>query len=347
MQYFSPLEYIKLDIANQLGLDKEQFEDRLAWVNTNEHQLESFEDQADDKYRYAAAVMAYREIQAGKPTGHRVGFDACSSGPSIMSALMRDIIGAENTSLVGSKRNDLYQIVTETMKEYLPVGHPIEYKRKDIKGVLMPFFYGSWLKPIELFGENTPEYKAFMEAQAKVCPGAAYLMPILRNSWNAYAKEHSWNLPDGFVARVKVTQIKEKVIEVDELDHLKFTHQYLVNEGTEEGVANIANPIQSIDAFIVREMTRRCNYDQVQFLRVLALLKKRSSKRHLNGVELDSIQKIWRDQKMISLVDLETLEWDDIKTFDFDYCNQLINIVERCLERPSFPVVTVHKSLWT
>ena len=54
MQYFSPLEYIKIDISNQFGLDKKQFEDRLAWVNTNEHQLESFEDQADDKYRYAA-----------------------------------------------------------------------------------------------------------------------------------------------------------------------------------------------------------------------------------------------------------------------------------------------------
>ena len=101
------------------------------------------------------------------------------------------------------------------------------------------------------------------------------------------------------------------------------------------------NPIQSIDGFIVREMTRRCNYDQVQFMRVLELLKKRSSQRKLTKVKLDSIQKIWKDQKMVSLVDLEELEWNDIHTFDFEYCDQLIAIVERCLERPSFPVVTI------
>ena len=58
--------------------------------------------------------------------------------PQIMSALLRDLTGAENTSLIGSKRNDLYQVVTETIKEYLPVGHPMEYERKDVKGVLMP-----------------------------------------------------------------------------------------------------------------------------------------------------------------------------------------------------------------
>ena len=80
MQFFTPLQYIQIDIANQFGLDKEQFEDRIAWVVANEADLESLESEADDLYRYGAAVMAYREVQAGKPTGHRVCFDACSSG---------------------------------------------------------------------------------------------------------------------------------------------------------------------------------------------------------------------------------------------------------------------------
>lgn len=238
MQFFTPLQYIQIDIANQFGLDKEQFEDRIAWVVANEADLESLESEADDLYRYGAAVMAYREVQAGKPTGHRVGFDACSSGPQIMSCVMRDIVGAENTSLVGKKRNDLYQMVTSVMNKQLT--EAVVYERSDVKKALMPFYYGSWLKPIELFGKDTPEYKAFMQAQAEVCPGAAYIMPILKNSWNAYAKEHSWTLPDGFVARVKVLDTEKKTIEVDELDHLKFTYQYNVNKGKEEGVANIA-----------------------------------------------------------------------------------------------------------
>lgn len=82
MQWFTPLEYLQIDIANQFGLDKQPFEDRIAWVEANENNLEDLEPQAKKKtrYRYAVAVMAYREVQAGKPTGHRVGFDACSSG---------------------------------------------------------------------------------------------------------------------------------------------------------------------------------------------------------------------------------------------------------------------------
>ena len=340
MQFFTPLQYIQIDIANQYGLDKEQFEDRLAWVINHEKDLETLETESDDLYRYAAAVMAYREVQAGKPTGHRVGFDACSSGPQIMSCVMRDMVGAENTSLVGKKRNDPYKQVTTVMNSQLT--ETVNYDRKTIKGVLMPCYYGSLAKPIELFGKDTPEHKAFMNAKAEICPGAEYLMPILRNSWNAYAKEHSWVLPDGFVARVKVLQTKEKIIEVDELDHLKLTYQYKVNEGVEKGIANIANPIQSIDGYIVRELTRRCNYDKFQFSKVLTLLKKRAAQYRLNRVELDSIQKIWRAQKIISLVDLEELHWGNIKTFDFNYCNQLIAIVKRCLERPSFPVVTIH-----
>lgn len=346
MQWFSPIQYIQIDIANQFGLDKKPFEERIAWVKANETNLETLESEAKKKtrYRYVAAVMAYREVQAGDPTGHRVGLDACSSGPQIMSALMRDPIGAANTSLIGKTLNDVYLKATELMNKFLNTCKV--YDRGEIKDVLMPGYYGSKQKPIDAFGEDTPEYKAFIEAQAKVCPGAAYLMPILRNSWNAYADEHCWNLPDGFEARVKVTEVLEKDIEVDELDHLKFNYQYTEIQGTEEGVANIANPIQSIDGYIVRELTRRCYYDETQFKRVLALLVKRANQRHLNGVELDSIQKIWKDQNIVSLVDLEELQWDDIETFDFNYCDQLINIVRRCLKRPSFPVVSIHKSLW-
>ena len=53
-----------------------------------------------------------------------------------MSALMRDIIGAENTSLIGKKRNDLYTKATDTMNAIL--GLAKVYERKDIKYVLMP-----------------------------------------------------------------------------------------------------------------------------------------------------------------------------------------------------------------
>lgn len=45
---------------------------------------------------------------------------------------------------------------------------------------------------------------------------------------------------------------------------------------------------------------------------------------------------------MVSLVDLEELYWRDVCNLDLTYSNQLIKIIERCLARPSFPVITVH-----
>jgi len=136
MKEYTPLEYIKIDIANQFGLDKEQFETRIDWVDANDIDLESKVKKADDRFRYAAAVMALREVQAGKPTGHLVGLDACASGPQIMSAFMCDKIGAKNTGLIGSQRMDIYTETTKTMNNLLP--NNIAFDRKIVKQALMP-----------------------------------------------------------------------------------------------------------------------------------------------------------------------------------------------------------------
>lgn len=138
MKFFRPIDYLKIDLANQYGhgIDKQSFEDRIAWADTNEKNLEALEAEAEDRYRYASARLAYRDVQAGKTTGHLVGLDASSSGPQIMSALMRDIVGAENTSLTGKSCNDLYQITTNVMNSLLTT--EVSYDRKTVKYALMP-----------------------------------------------------------------------------------------------------------------------------------------------------------------------------------------------------------------
>jgi hypothetical protein len=82
MQKFTGGQYLKIDISNQFGWDKESYATRLAWVDEHEAELEELVDEADPKhqFQYLAAVMAYRDAQQGIPTGHLVGFDACASG---------------------------------------------------------------------------------------------------------------------------------------------------------------------------------------------------------------------------------------------------------------------------
>lgn len=229
-----------IDTANQFGLDKLVFEERIQWVKDHMDTLEDHVDSADNKYLFKKAVMAIRKAQQKVPTGHLVGFDATCSGIQVMSALTGCKAGAEATGLVNPNvRADAYTTVTEIMNGILG-GVGLSVERKKAKTALMTVMYGSKAEPIKLFGEDTVELKAFYEAAVQVAPGAWELLQELIESWRSGAAYHAWQLPDGFEAKVKVMQAKETRIEVDELDGASFTYQYYVNEGTTKGLSNAA-----------------------------------------------------------------------------------------------------------
>ncbi len=264
MQKFTGFQYLLIDAANAWGLDKLLFEERIEWAMTNLKTLEMLAPSADSKPLYLKAVMAIRKAMAGQPTGHLVGFDACCSGIQVMSALTGCVAGATNTGLVDPNvRADAYTKTTEVMNGLLLEAgiEEVKVSRGDAKDALMTSFYGSKAKPKEIFGEYTPELNAFYNAAQIVAPGAWKLLQELLGSWQPYALKHVWKLPDGFDAVVKVIEKKEVRIEVDELDHATFTYEFNVNEGTKSGLSNVANVVHSVDAYVLRSMHRRCNYD--------------------------------------------------------------------------------------
>lgn len=135
MQIFTGLEYIKIDIANHFGLDKELFEDRIAWVDQNIDQLESKMDEADEPILFIKATMALRDAQNGTASGHLVGFDACSSGLQIMACLIGCETTANNTGLIDpTHRADMYATCTKVMNGLLEaVGITVSPARKAVK----------------------------------------------------------------------------------------------------------------------------------------------------------------------------------------------------------------------
>lgn len=79
-QTFTGRQYLMIDVANNWGLDKEDWDVRLQWFQDNEPHLESLLNQADEPAPYFASVKAYRDVQKGLPIGYTVGLDATSSG---------------------------------------------------------------------------------------------------------------------------------------------------------------------------------------------------------------------------------------------------------------------------
>lgn len=136
MKCFSGTQYLMIDAATQFGLSKSTFEERIEWTKTNLNNLESLLPLAKDKPLYLKAVNAIRDTQAGKPTGHMVGLDSCSSGIQIMSAVMGCKTGAINTGLVNPDvMPDAYTTCTDIMKANL--GFMDDVSRDDAKAAIM------------------------------------------------------------------------------------------------------------------------------------------------------------------------------------------------------------------
>lgn len=350
MTPFTGFEYLCIDAANQYGLDKALFPARIQWVMDNFADLESIEGDKKNLPLYKKAVMAIRNAQAGREIGHLVGFDACNSGAQIMSALTGCIAGAKATNLINTGlRRDGYTDVTSAASEVLGEGMVIA--REQIKNAQMTHLYGSKKEPRDLFGEDSDELAAFYQANWIVFPGANELLSDLLSLWQSGALSHDWILPDNFHAHVKVMQMVETRIEVDELDHATCTYEYAVNEGKDRDVKTAANVIHSIDAYVLRTMQRRCGYDEVTTVRALSALQEAQHDRAF-GIPERTVYEITKPHhvymerfeasRMVDSVILPYLDFDSIRDLSDLHIEKLIGLCQRMLTHKPFDIITVH-----
>lgn len=349
MTTYTGYEYLLIDAASQFGLDKLTFEDRIQWTNDNLTVLESMADEAETKPLYLKAVMAIRKAQQGLPSGHLVGVDGCCSGIQVMSVLTGCEAGAKATGLVDPDvRADAYAACTEAMNVIL--GGGLEVSRSDAKQALMTSFYGSKAQPKTLFGEDTPELDAFYQAAQTIAPGAWELLQDLLASWQPYALQHEWVLPDGFDARIKVLKKVEARIEVDELDHATFTYEFYENQGSKSGLSNAANLTHSVDAYILRCMHRRCNYDREVFEQAAAWIEIEMLERHLGmprSVERPAGKAGYYVDQFIrstvaDVVIVPHLNQENLQQLSQKHLESLATMVNNMLQYKPFELVTIH-----
>jgi len=267
LQQFTPVQYVKIDIANNFGLDKLTWDQRLEWFEQNKHQLRALLPKAENMAQFYAGIEAWENMQKGLPIGFTVSLDATSSGIQILSVLTGDKSAAQISNVLDTgKRGNAYRTVYERMTK--KVGDEAKLPYAPVKSAVMTSYYGSEKVPREVFGEG-PLLQAFHETMEELTPAAWELNKALLERWDPEAEKYSWVMPDRFHVHIKV---KDEIEE--DITFMGTTHtiQRKVNRPTPEGRSLSANLVHSVDGFIVREIQRRCNYDRDQLRYVRQLL---------------------------------------------------------------------------
>lgn len=132
MQKFTPIQYLMIDVANNFGLDQQDWDDRLDWFKAHEHELEGIIKQAKEPALYFAGVQAYRAAQRGEAISYPISLDATSSGAQILSILIGCRQSASLCNVVDAgKRMDLYTSHYQAM--CAEAAMPVSISRKEAK----------------------------------------------------------------------------------------------------------------------------------------------------------------------------------------------------------------------
>lgn len=277
MQLFTGKQYLQIDIANNSGFDKLNYDERISKTlemypedkvkyASNEELKELVRvNQADEPELTFAGLMAYRDVLNGIPTGYRVALDASSSGSQLMSALTRCTSGLYLTGMYGNKRMDLYTEVFKLFKEIL--GSDVEISRVHIKKAIMTGNYGSIAQPNRVLGKDN--MWAYEKAMEELCEGAWELRQLLLDTWNPNVDSQDWIMPDGFHV---VCPVMEKVEYTVEIGDEKYPFNVKEQKPSDFGLSNVANVVHSLDSYLVREMVRRVKYNKAHVEYVLYLL---------------------------------------------------------------------------
>ena len=336
-QSFSGFDYLKIDIANNFGLDKETWHNRIAWFNANEANLDYLVNQAAEPALFYAATQAWKDTLAGKPIGYMISLDATASGLQILAALTGDRSAAQLCNVVDAGgRQDAYTIIYNHMLTALAQHGKIS--RDDVKRAIMTSLYSSKAVPKQVFGEGAL-LALFYETMKAQAPAAWELNETMLQLWNPDTHSHDWIMPDNFHVQIAVM---DTVRETVHFENQPFDVHYKLNRPMPEGRSLGANVVHAIDGMIVREMSRRCQYDQKKVDQLADLLGGGTFLGANTHTDDDKMVVILWDHYMdtgyLSARIIDHLNEDNLGHTHFDVIRNLL----RSLPAKPFTVVPVH-----
>ena len=337
MQKFTGMQYLQIDIANKFGLDKQDWDIRLDWFNKNQEKLLSLVPQAKEPAIFYAGVQAWNQAKQGLEIGYPISLDACSSGLQLLSCLTGDDKAAKLCGVIDTgHREDAYSVIYNEMVN--SIGESAKISRDDCKDAIMTSLYGSTAVPKQVFGEGKL-LQVFVDTMSNVAPAAWALNQVFLDIWDSTVLSHDWILPDNFHVHVNVMgTVKEKV----QFFNKPYEVVTKVNMPKEKGRSLGANVTHSIDGFLVRELTRRCDYRPDVVAKIQGMIFNCWEKNELQDtINNRMLEKLWfhyLDSGYLSARILDYITQDNISYIDRNKIQELID----SLPVKPFKVMSIH-----
>ena len=336
MKTFTGVEYLKIDIASQFGHDKMTWDDRINWFNDNESKLLDLMPQADNPALFFAGLQAWEACQNGLPSGYPVSLDATSSGLQFLAVLTGDRQAAQLCNVVNTgDREDAYTRIYEEMLS--EIGETGKISREMTKQAIMTSLYGSEAEPKKVFGTGNL-LQTFYKVMERLAPGVWELNQAMLSIWNPTALSNDWVLPDNFHVHVKVIKT---VTETVHFNNEPFDVSYKVNAAKNNGRSLGANMVHSIDGMVVREMVRRCNYDQARVNKLRWIILAGVTTEHKEDNHTKMVRVLWEHYKKTGYLSariMDHLQPYNISLVDGD---AIIELIDSLPTKP-FQIMSIH-----
>lgn len=342
MQKFTPIQYLQIDIASNFGLDKKKWNERLEWFDANKHHLMELLPQAEVPALYYAGVKAYEAALKGEASGYPISLDATASGLQLLAVLTGDESAAKLCNVVPTgNREDAYTVIYESMLAV--TGGNSKITRPDTKDAILTSLYGSQAVPKRVFGEGAL-LATFHKVMLSLAPAVWEMNEAFLSMWDSSVDAHHWVLPDNYHVHVKVMDL---VIETVNFLEKPYDVSYKVNQPTEKGRSLGANTIHSLDGMIVREMTRRCNYDKEQIERVMLAVMEHGRDEAAEwegqnqGKDTAMVLTLWQHFKDTGYLSARIL--DHLHSTNARYVDrqEIIDLIESLPKKP-FELLSIH-----
>lgn len=258
-----------------------------------------------------------------------VPLDTASSQSLITSAITRDNECLEKIfHLKENLPSDIYTVIGEEIRATFNLG---DIPRKVIKKALMAWGYGGYSHLCQLCNVKQDTLNAVMFDIAKSLGfmGIFTMRQACLDAWDEDALEHKWELPDGYQIHQVITQdtfardvmtgeyiYPAKRVEITLNGKQRGIDCRWSKIGTrnqkESGTRSIgANLIHSLDAYLMRELVRRCKQDFTIKPEEFSKVIEYSFDIKVKDPKAEELFHMWEETNIVSLNILNHLSYED------------------------------------